>query len=122
MSKKLYNTHKLSYVKEFKEYCEQKNYRDTLKVIDEFVNRVVARERQRQTYYATENEDGDRLSYIDTIAGEDAICPQNLGDPLEIVRKDYEEYLIDEISKTLSDMEQMYFYQLCQLQFQNPSL
>ena len=58
---------------------------------------------------STENEDGDRLSYIDTIASEDAISPQHLGDPLEVVRKDYEEYLIDEISKNLSDMEQKVF-------------
>lgn len=58
---------------------------------------------------STENEEGDKLSYIDTVATEDAVSPTSLGDPLEIVRKDYEEYLIDEISKNLSDMEQKVF-------------
>lgn len=58
---------------------------------------------------AAENEEGDKLSYIDTVSAKDSLVPNSFGDPLEIVRKDYEEYLIEEISKTLSSMEQKVF-------------
>jgi RNA polymerase sigma factor (sigma-70 family) len=58
-----------------------------------------------------ENEEGDKLSYIDGVQKkEDNLKKASLAeDPLDIVSKDYEEYLIEEISKNLSEMESSIF-------------
>jgi len=78
------------------------------------MNREMAQKRSiLNTSYSlddtTENDEGDKLSYIDTVSTEDSVIQTNMGDPLEIVRKDYEEYLIEEISKNLSDRERKVF-------------
>jgi len=58
---------------------------------------------------SAENDEGDKISYIDTVSSKDSLVPNSFGDPLEVVRKDYELYLIEEISKNLSPMEQKVF-------------
>ena len=56
-----------------------------------------------------QNNEGDSVSYIETVANDRSMGNSSMGDPLEIVTRDYEEFLIDEISKTLSEMEKKVF-------------
>lgn len=55
----------------------------------------------------TKNQDGEQISFIDTIKNED--MEFKVSASLDIVQKDYELYIIEEISKVLSDMEQKVF-------------
>ena len=58
---------------------------------------------------STRNENGEVVSYMDTITGDRSDNISNIGDPLDIVQKDYEDFLVEEISKNLSDMESKVF-------------
>lgn len=59
---------------------------------------------------SSKNENGDSISYMDAITESDSLTGSSIeGDQLNLVRRDYEEYLIDEISKSLSDMEKKVF-------------
>jgi hypothetical protein len=55
------------------------------------------------------NENGESISYMDIVSNEMSLGNSSIGNPLQIVTKDYEEFLIDEVSKNLSDMEQKVF-------------
>jgi RNA polymerase sigma-H factor len=78
------------------------------------INREMAKKRIiLNTSYSLDdsfdNEDGDSISYMDIISNDTSLGNSSIGNPLQIVTKDYEEFLIDEISKNLSDMEQKVF-------------
>lgn len=57
----------------------------------------------------TKNQDGETVSYIDTLACQKTFSLSKAETPNDIIQKDYEEYLIDVISEVLSPMEQRVF-------------
>ena len=51
------------------------------------------------------NEEGEFVSFIDTIADESSPINTAMGNPKDIIEKDNERHIIEEVSKSLSEME-----------------
>jgi len=56
----------------------------------------------------TKNQEGETIDFIDMISN--SYCSSYVDEPLDIIQKDYEEYVLKEISKNLSEMEAKVFY------------
>jgi len=56
------------------------------------------------------NEDGESVSFIDTIADENSLINTAMGSPKDLIESDYEKHIIREVSKSLSEMEAHVFY------------
>jgi RNA polymerase sporulation-specific sigma factor len=57
----------------------------------------------------TSKIDDEYINYIDNIDEDDMIAGSKVSNPIDIVQKDYEEYIIEKISEVLSDMEKKVF-------------
>jgi hypothetical protein len=58
---------------------------------------------------STKNDDGETISYMDSIASDELTSNSKIGNPLDLIQKDYEEFLIEKISENLSEMEKKVF-------------
>ena len=58
---------------------------------------------------STKNQEGETIDFIDIISNS-FLNNSSMEEPLDLVQKDYEEYVIKEISKNLSEMETKVFY------------
>lgn len=56
------------------------------------------------------DEQGEEISVVDLISNKDTLVKSDMIDPLDIVQRDYEEYLVEKISEVLSEMEKKVFY------------
>lgn len=57
----------------------------------------------------TKNKDGEKIVFIDTISSDNSPISSSHEFEFSIIQKDYEEYLIEEISQVLSPMEHKVF-------------